>query len=206
MDYEIDPLNPNLSYGFTQSGSYLFISDSRGDNLALLEGPYSESGNWITPLTVTRDGEVLAGYGSVYVLGSSGFTQRSEPLSASNIDDLEAAPSDPNVVWAAEGSTLYLSEDAGRTFTKVTSLLGPISDMSVNSNNPKEVFATTSSRVDIALVDQPENPAVWRVNATDLSALEKQELTQRSEQFTVCRNQPRRLPHRHHNGRVGTLR
>ena len=177
MDYEIDPLNPNLSYGFTQGGSYLFISDSRGDNLALLEGPYSESGNWITPLTVTRDGEVLAGYGSVYVLGSSGFTQRSEPLSASNIDDLEAAPSDPNVVWAAEGSTLYLSEDAGRTFTKVTSLLGPISDMSINSNNPKEVFATTSSRVDIALVDQPENPAVWRVNATDLSALEKQELT-----------------------------
>ena len=177
MDYEIDPLNPNLSYGFTQSGSYLFISDSRGDNLALLEGPYSESGNWITPLTVTRDGEVLAGYGSVYVLGGSGFTQRSAPLAASNIDDLEAAPSDANIVWAAEGSSLYLSEDAGRNFTKVTSLLGPISDMSINSNNPKEVFATTSSRVDIALVDQPENPAVWRVNATDLSALEKQELT-----------------------------
>lgn len=177
MDYEIDPLNPDLSYGFTQSGSYLFISDSRGDNLALLEGPYSESGNWITPLTVTRDGEVLAGYGSVYVLGGSGFTQRSEPLAASNIDDLEAAPSDANIVWAAEGSSLYLSEDAGRNFTKVTSLLGPISDMSINSNNPKEVFATTSSRVDIALVDQPENPAVWRVNATDLSALEKQELT-----------------------------
>lgn len=177
MDYEIDPLNSNLSYGFTQNGNYLFISDSRGDNLALLEGPSNESGNWITPLTITQNGEVLAGYKSLYVLGSSGFTKRSETLADSNIDDLEAAPSDANIVWAAEGSILYLSEDAGRTFTNITSLLGPISDMSINSNNPKEVFVTISNRVDVALVNQPENPAVWRVNATNPSALVKQEIT-----------------------------
>ncbi len=177
MDYEIDPLNNDLSYGFAQGGSFLFISTSRGDNLALIEGPYSENGNWITPLTITRNGEVLAGYRSVYVLGSSGFTQRSEPLAQGNIDDLEASPSDPNIVWAAEGSKLFLSEDAGRTFTEITSLTGPISDMSINSNNPKEVFACTSNRVDIAYVDQPRNPSVWRVNATEIAALEKEDLT-----------------------------
>lgn len=177
MDYEIDPLNNQLSYGFAQGGSYLFISTSRGDNLALIEGPYSENGNWITPLTITANGEVLAGYRSVYVLGSSGFTQRSAPLAQENIDDLEAAPSDPNIVWAAEGNTLYLSEDAGRTFDEITSLLAPISDMSINTNQPKEVFVTTSSRVDIAYVDQPPRPSVWRINATDMTAIEKEDLT-----------------------------
>ena len=177
MDYEIDPLNNNISYGFAQNGSYLFVSTSRGDNLALIEGPYSENGNWITPLTITRNGEVLAGYRSVYVLGSSGFTERSTPLAQGNIDDLEASPSDPDIVWAAEGAKLFLSEDAGRTFTEITSLTGPISDMSINSNNPREVFACTSNRVDIAYVGQPPNPSVWRVNASDTAALEKEDLT-----------------------------
>ena len=177
MDYEIDPLNNDLSYGFAQGGSFLFISTSRGDNLALIEGPYSESGNWITPLTITLNGEVLAGYRSVYVLGSSGFTQRSEPLTQGNIDDLEASPSDPNIVWAAEGAKLFLSEDAGRSFTEITTLLAPVSDMSINSNNPKEVFVTSSSRVDIAYVDQPRNPSVLRINATDKTAIDRQDLT-----------------------------
>ena len=177
MDYEIDPLNNDLSYGFAQGGSFLFISTSKGDNLALIEGPYSENGNWITPLTITLNGEVLAGYRSVYVLGSSGFTERSEPLAQGNIDDLEASPSDPNIVWAAVRATLYLSEDAGRTFSEITTLLAPVSDISINSNNPKEVFVTTSSRVDIAYVDQPQNPSVWRINATDKTAIDKQDLT-----------------------------
>lgn len=177
MDYEIDPLNSNLSFGFVQEGSYLFVSNSLGDNLALIKGPEEETGNWITPLTITRNGEVLAGYKSVYVLGASGFIKRSEPLLSSNIDDLEASPSDPNVVWAAAGPNLYLSDDTGRTFTRITSLGGTISDMSINSNNAKEVYATTSSRVYVAFKNQPPKRAVWRVNATDLSALEKQELT-----------------------------
>ena len=179
MDYEIDPLNNDLSYGFAQNGSFLFISTSRGDNLALIEGPSAESGNWITPLTITVNGEVLAGYRAVYVLGSSGFTQRSEQFSEGNIDDLEASPSDSNIVWAAQGSKLFLSEDTGRNFTEITNLLTPISDITINSNNPKEVFVSTSYRAEFSFTfnNESQNPSIWRINATNKTAIDKQDLT-----------------------------
>ena len=180
MDYEIDPLNNDLSYGFAQNGSVLFLSTSRGDNLAFIEGPDTESGNWITPLTITLNGEVLAGYRSVYVLGSSGFTKRSEPFSEGNIDDLEASPSDPSIVWAVQGPKLFLSEDTGRSFTEITSLLAPISDISINSNNPKEVFVSTSYHAEFSFTfnnESQKNPSIWRINATDKTAIEKQDLT-----------------------------
>jgi hypothetical protein len=180
MDYEIDPLNNDLSYGFAQNGSVLYLSTSRGDNLAFIEGPDTESGNWITPLTITLNGEVLAGYRSVYVLGSSGFTKRSEPFSEGNIDDLEASPSDPSIVWAVQGPKLFLSEDTGRSFTEITSLLAPISDISINSNNPKEVFVSTSYHAEFSFTfnnESQKNPSIWRINATDKTAIEKQDLT-----------------------------
>jgi len=48
MDYEIDPLNSNIAYGFTQFGSTLWITSQNGLNLGWADAP--EQGNWITPL------------------------------------------------------------------------------------------------------------------------------------------------------------
>ena len=56
MDYEIDPNNENLIYGFVQNGNALFITTNQGETVTAIPAPLNPngtgrlSGNWITPL------------------------------------------------------------------------------------------------------------------------------------------------------------
>ena len=153
MDYEIDPINSNISYGFTQFGSTLWITTQNGLNLGYAEAP--EQGNWITPLTINANGEVFSGYQAVYKLNNSGWTKLSDNLTGSNIDDLEASPNNPNLMYAAENDRLFISEDGGEDFRGISQFPDAITDMSVNSNDNRIIYVTT--RNDVIKVTVPES-------------------------------------------------
>ncbi len=175
MDYEIDPTNSNIAYGFTQFGYTLWITSQNGQNLGYADAP--EQGNWITPLTINSNGEVFSGFQAVYKLNSGGWTKLSDNLTGSSIDDLEASPNNPNILYAAEADRLFISEDGGENFRGITQFDNPISDIAVNSNDNRVVYVTTSNRVGSAEYQQPANPKVMKVIVPETGNAEKIDIT-----------------------------
>ena len=177
MDYEVDPTNGNIAYGFTQFGGVLFITNNLGQSAGIVSAPTDENdnaiqGNWITPLTVTPEGEVYSAYDIVYKLTENGWEGISnlfiEDIDQGNrINDLEADPNNPQVLYASDRGFLFRSENGGETFVTVNPndpLDDSISDIAINSENPDIIYVTTSLRPGISQASQPDAKGVYRLN------------------------------------------
>ena len=170
MDYEIDPSNNNISYGFVQFGDPLFISSDSGQSIGTVNAPAGIQGNWITPLAVSSEGDVYAGYDAVYKLVGSAWVKQSDEIGTTQgnetnpqMEDLEVDPTDPMVLYAAEGNIVYRSDDGGASFTAFNIFDSEISDMAVNSTDGSYLYVTTSNRVGIPQRNQQSARGVFRV-------------------------------------------
>ena len=176
MDYEIDPSNGNIAYGFAQFGNPLFITTNLGQSVGTVSAPREDDGsiiegNWITPLAVDAEGTVYSAYDIVYRLSSNGW----EPISntfiedidqGNRINDLETDPSNTQVLYASDRGFLFRSENGGETFVTVNPdnpLDESISDIAINNDNPNIIYVTTSLRPDISLASQPSQRGVYRL-------------------------------------------
>ncbi len=141
MDTAIDPNNENMYYGFIQQGGGLYISDDAGASVtASIGGP--ETGNWVTPLVANKEGEIYAGYGSLYKL--CGSFQAVSPSFGTNIDFLEIDDINPDNIYVAINSSLRKSTDKGISFSNVESFSSNITSIEVHNSNSDIVYVTTS--------------------------------------------------------------
>ncbi len=168
MDYEIDPNNSSLVYGFVQFGGSLFISSDSGQSIGIVGAPTDANGNtiegnWVTPLAISSDGSVYAGFDALYRLENNQWNKISSSIGSGNIDDLEIDPKNPETIFAAESNILYRSRNGGVTFSLIKVMDSEISDISINSNDSNIIYLTTSDRVGIALSDQPAERGVFKV-------------------------------------------
>ncbi len=168
MDYEVDPSNNNIIYGFGQNGGALFVSTDSGQSVGVIGAPQdtdgsSFQGNWITPLTVNSAGEVYAGYYAVFKLEGNAWQRKSDAIGDGDIDDLEADPNNPLVLYAAEGSTIYRSEDGARKFSKLHEFDSNISDIAINSTDGNIIYVTTSNRVGLPQASQQALRGVFKL-------------------------------------------
>ncbi len=168
MDYEVDPTNNNVVYGFMQFGRILYVSSDSGQSVGTVAAPRGGngrnlSGNWITPLAISSEGDVYSGYDGVYKLVGNAWEKQSDDIGNGNIDDLEVDSTDPMVIYAAEGNTVFRSEDAGVTFTAFNIFDSDVSDIAVNTTNGSFIYVTTSNRVEIAQIQQQSARGVFRV-------------------------------------------
>ncbi|WP_394750099.1 thrombospondin type 3 repeat-containing protein [Spongiimicrobium salis] len=174
MDYEIDPNNQDLIYGFIQNGNVLFISSNTGETVSSVFPPINAagdariSGNWITPLAIGSDSEVYAGYDAVYRLVGNAWEQVSQSFSSSNIDDLEVAPSNPQVLYVAEGNSVFRSTNGGITFVLLGNFDADVSSIAPHSSDDRIVYVTLSNLRGngIPQIVQP-NKGVFRLTVTD---------------------------------------
>ncbi|WP_299187948.1 T9SS type A sorting domain-containing protein [uncultured Aquimarina sp.] len=148
MDTAIDPNDPNKYYGFIQNGGGLYFSNDAGATLGgSIGAPASENGNWITPLKMSKEGELYAGYGSLYRLEGGSFNKISQSFSSS-LDGIEIDPLDNDIIYTFVGGELYKSEDRGVNFTNIETFTGSfITSVAVNSTNNDIVYLTTSNSV-----------------------------------------------------------
>ena len=157
MDYEIDPNNSNVAYGFSQFGGNLYITTNLGQSVGAVPAPTDGNGatiqgNWITPLSIGADGTVYSAYDIVYRLSGNQWEALSNAFiddidQGNKINDLQADPNDPNVIYASDRGFLYRSDDGGETFVTLNpddSLGDTIGDIAVNSEDPTIVYVTTS--------------------------------------------------------------
>ncbi|MDH7444698.1 T9SS type A sorting domain-containing protein [Aquimarina sp. 2201CG14-23] len=146
MDTAIDPNNPDKYYGFIQNGGGLYISNDAGASLAgSISAP--EGGNWITPLKMSKEGELYAGYSSLYRLDNGSFTKISQAFS-SRLNGVEIDPLETNYIYVFFGSELHKSEDRGSTFSNIETFTGEtITSVAVNSTDNSIVYVTTANAV-----------------------------------------------------------
>jgi len=170
MDNVIDPMNNSVVYGFSQFGGVLYLSTDAGQSIGFLGSPFDDNGrrlqgNWITPLAIGPDGTVYAGYDAVYKLTGNAWEKVSLGL-GNTVEDVEVSASDPQVLYAAEGSDLYFSEDGGENFLKVATLPTEIADIAIHHENPNIAWAVTSDRVGVPQAFQPTNRGVYKITVT----------------------------------------
>lgn len=153
MDYEIDPNNTSIIYGFSQFGQILFISTNGGQSAGAIGAPTDDEGNtiegnWITPLAVGSDSQVYAGYDAIYRLNANSWEKLyTIPSTEGGIEDIEVDPSNPLVIYAAEGTFIHRSEDGGQTFSAFFNADAVISDIAINTNDGSAIYVSTSRRV-----------------------------------------------------------
>lgn len=185
MDYEVDPTNSSIAYGFVQFGSPLFITDNLGQSVGAVSSPDggNVTGNWITPLAIDGEGTVYAAYNAVYKLDGSDWELVSgEFADGRNIDDLEIDPNNPQIMYAADQGDLYRSEDAGVTFVKINeandTFDSQISDIAINDNNSNIVYVTTSFRPGASQAQQNSiGRGVYKVTVDGNTLVSKENIT-----------------------------
>ena len=169
MDYEVDPTNNNVVYGFEQFGKVLYVSSDSGQSVRAVSAPREGrlSGNWITPLAVSSEGDVYSGFDGVYKLVDNAWQKISANIGTAvhpRMEDLEVDPTDPMVLYVAEESTVFRSDDGGATFTAFVIMASAISDLAINTTDGSFIYVTTSNnRVGIAQNQQQSARGVFRV-------------------------------------------
>jgi len=142
MDNAVDPNNENKYYGFTQYGGTLSISTDAGESrTTVVGGP--EEGNWVTPLEINKNGELYAGYKSLYQFIDNTFVKLTDEFS-SNIDALKIDDIDVNNMYLAVNNRLYASIDKGLTFESKKTFTGNIVAIEINKNNSNFIYVVTS--------------------------------------------------------------
>lgn len=169
MDYEIDPNNEDLIYGFVQFGDPLFITNNAGISVGAVSSPLDDAGNnlegnWITPLAVGTDGSVYSGYDrAIYKLVGNAWEKWSNDFGGGNIDDIEVDSTNPLVIYAAENDFVYRSEDGGATFSAFNRFDSAVSDIAINQTDGSTIYVTTSNRVGISQAGQQSLRGVFKV-------------------------------------------
>ncbi|WP_104734914.1 T9SS type A sorting domain-containing protein [Hanstruepera ponticola] len=147
MDTAIDPNNSDLFYGFVQFGGSLNISEAAGASLnGQVGGPSGEQGNWVTPLAMSKNSELFAGYSSLYKLTGSSWTAVSSSF-GTNIDRLEIDEINPNNIYISTNATLRKSTNNGFNFIIVETFSSNITSIEVNNTDNSIVYVTTSTSV-----------------------------------------------------------
>lgn len=147
MDGGIDPNNSNVRFGFVQNGGALYFTTNSGNNLlGSINRPAGENGNWITPLKVDNAGTIYAGYSRLYKVQNNNFVAVSQPFPG-NIEHLEIAPGDDNLIYVAVDSRIYRSTDAGASFTPLASFPRNITSIEAHHDNTNIVYVSTSGSI-----------------------------------------------------------
>lgn len=144
MDCMIDHSNPNNLYNCIQYGN-IYKSTNGGSTFSFI-APLVDAGPWVTPLAMspTNSQILYAGYSDIYKSTNGGASWSN--IGYSGTGAIALGTSNSSRVYASVGGTktIYMSDDAGATFTDVSAGLpsGSITFIAVNPDNSFDVFVT----------------------------------------------------------------
>lgn len=159
MDCAINPMNADNYFGFIQNGGALYETNDGGKTRSGGIGSPNGgtlSGNWVTPLSMSSDGDVYAGYNQLYVLSGNAWSLVSGATFGGNLVNLKVDPKDPNVIFGTRGGTIFRSLDKGVTFDNFFPGNGNINAIDISSDDDLFYFVTNNG---VYKVDNPVGPA-----------------------------------------------
>ena len=148
MDNASDPNDENKFYGFTQFGGSLTVTNNGGLNSNFITSSPVQ-GNWVTPLVATKGSDLYAGYDQLYRLENNSWNKISNHNFNGNLESIEIDPNNNNNIYVSRGTTLYISDNKGVTFTTrnatQTGLSGSfISSIEVHNSDSNIIWVTTA--------------------------------------------------------------
>jgi photosystem II stability/assembly factor-like uncharacterized protein len=175
MEGFVDKIDPNIMYGTSQFGQ-LYRTDNAANTIDYLSEPGSGSGNWVTPFEQDPvvPNTIYLGYDQVFKSTNKGvaWTSISQGFGG-NLEDLKVAASNPSILYAANGSQLYRTEDGGATNWQLTSApSGLINNIAIHPTNPNLLaVATTSANRVMVSEDGGQTWESYKKNLPNFSAL-----------------------------------
>jgi photosystem II stability/assembly factor-like uncharacterized protein len=156
MEGIVDPNDPQIYYGFIQYGTRLYITGNSGNTRRFVylpseegaEGTSDPGGEWITPMAITNNSELYAGYSQLYKFnGTDGWDKISNHNFQGDIDRLVINPENNDIIYVAQASSLYRSIDRGQTFTKINFTEGQIRGIATDPIDEETVWVATANNV-----------------------------------------------------------
>ena len=177
MEGFIDKNNSAWMYGTTQGGQ-LYRTTNGGATYFNLNEPSTGGGNWVSPFEQDPNvnNTIYVGYNRVNKSTNSGGTWSAiSQTFPDNLDHVEIAKTDSNIMWAAWNAALYKTTDGGATTTwpSVTGTAGNINDIAIHPLDPNKVAIATSyggARVYVTL-DGGSTWLNYKKNLPDFTAL-----------------------------------
>nr|MCU0331898.1 hypothetical protein [Ignavibacteriaceae bacterium] len=146
-EVSFNPFNANFILGETQNGG-LFRTTNGGTswNSATSGISTSENVSWVAPIIAhpTTDGTFYTARQRVYRSTNNGgaWTAISANVNGTSaVREMSISKSNPNILYASTGSNIFLSTDAGATFTNKTSGLPGRTITSINVHPTDENIA-----------------------------------------------------------------
>jgi PKD repeat protein/photosystem II stability/assembly factor-like uncharacterized protein len=154
MEGLVSPTDHLKLWGTSQNGA-LYRSLNGGNTYSGLGQP--SSGQWVTPLWMHPSNETIlyGGWTGVYKSTNSGsnWTNISAGTITTTLADLAVAPSNPNYIYASNGSTLYVTTNDGANWVTRTAP-ATINDITVDPLIPDKIWIacnSTSNRVFVSI-------------------------------------------------------
>ena len=147
METIFDHKNKNIAYGTSQNGS-LYKTTNGGQSQSSISSP--SGGAWVTPFIMdpVQPNTLYVGTAGVHKSTNGGSSWTKSSSFSTQVTQMNNSPTDPNYVYAATGSTLYVTKNAGGTWTAAGSgLSGTITYITVHDSNPSKVAVSTNSGV-----------------------------------------------------------
>ena len=147
MDAAVSLTDPSSVYCFTQYGGS-FYRYRNGSNSNRADIP--EEGGWITPIMADPDGTFLAGATKLYRYypSNNSWSTTSDYDFGGNVDEIEIAESNTDVIYVIDGSDLFKSTDRAATWEILSGGGLPsatLSSIEVNQDDENEIWVTRSS-------------------------------------------------------------
>lgn len=143
METFVDWSNPNHLYGTSQNGT-LYRSTNKGQSYSGFSGPGGK-GNWVTPFEQDPiDANTFyVGIGGLQKKVGSGSWQLISNFT-DNLDEVKIAQTNNQIIYAADGSTLYRTLNGGNSWNTVSGLSGTINYITIHPEDPNYVAVATS--------------------------------------------------------------
>lgn len=152
MESFVDWSDPNRLYGTSQNGS-MYKSTNQGNSRTGVSKPSGAGdGDWVTPFEQDPiDASVIyAAFEEVYKSNNDGssWTKISD-INGDRINELKIAPSDNSYLYAADGSSMFVTKTGGTPWSTI-SPGGTINYIHVSPRDPERVVAVTNNNVYIS--------------------------------------------------------
>lgn len=152
MEGLVSPTDHLKLWGTSQNGA-LYRSINGGNSYSGLGQP--SPGQWVTPLWIHPTNETIlyGGWTGVYKSTNSGssWTNISSGVITTTLADIAVAPSDPNYIYASNGSTLYVTTNDGANWVTRT-VPATINDICVDPLTPNKIWIACNSTTNRVMV------------------------------------------------------
>ncbi len=165
MEGLVSPTDPLKIWGTSQGGA-IYRSTNGGVSYSNLSQP--SNGQWVTPLYMHPTNETIlyGGWTGVWKSVNSGtnWTNISIGVITQTLADLAVAPSDPNYIYASNGSTLWVTTNDGATWA-TRSAPATINDIAIDPTDPNKIWIACNSGTNRVLVSTNAGASFTNISA-----------------------------------------